>query len=152
MKWNTLKIALLILISIYSCTNNDINKKASYNFTKEICDSVTGLGVSFSFPSNLKDIDSLICIRNNSIIVWTNSIVNNEKYKVTIYDTFLYNNNYQMLLFFNHEQKKIYIKHMLFKPKRVYHGEFCSIESCEFNNRVIKDVAGTFELPVDWDK
>ncbi|WP_300358011.1 hypothetical protein [Fluviicola sp.] len=140
---------VLVLFSILGCVSEggkEGSENESYDFKFPVsCDSVSGLGVGFNFPKNLQ-IDSASCIKNNTKEVDANLFKNEEANRIQIYDTFLYKNEYKLLLFSNGISTSFSVRNIVFKPKHVYRGEVCSIFSCEFNNAIIKDDGGIFKI------
>ena|SRR6218665_1761024 len=109
------------------------------------CDSISSRGVYFWFSKNEK-IDSIECFRQENHLV-SSRLEEEEEYKgVIIYDTFVFENEYKLILYFNGFSKTHSIKNILWKPKRVYNGVTCSLKSCVFNDSLIKADAGKFDL------
>jgi hypothetical protein len=143
---NILGIGLLLL-SVFGCGSEE-NEGSDHNpQTSASCDSVSWLGASFEFPKGLR-IDSVSCMKNSIKSIDLDLFKDKEANTVTIHDTFLYKNEYKLLLFSQGKQTALFIKKIVFKPRAVYHGEVCDLTSCEVNNEAMKRDTGPFKITV----
>lgn len=107
------------------------------------CDSVGGRGISFVFP---KEIDSVKCNRNGVIDIRLklHFTEKDSTTEVVLYDTFTYENEYHLTLYYSKVKKEIPIKKILFESVPHYGGYHCDIKSCEFDGNIIFEWGGTF--------